>query len=130
MDTPMFIEANTYYAIQMNRGGSSQPYHTSLIRATYPHASNIDQEDIRFCSALSRDPVSCVNQVTSHLQTPASQRWPTSAASSRTNSIREHYTSLGKKPAESYQRDPLRQYAGKLKLRTFQKNHGLLPPRA
>ena len=77
MDTPMFIEANTSYAIQMNRGGSSQPYHTSLIRATHPHASNIDQEDVRFCSAFSRDPVACVDQITTHLPIPPSHRWPT-----------------------------------------------------
>ncbi len=127
MDTPMFIEANTYYAIQMNRGGSSQPYHTSLIRANYPHASNVDQEDVRFCSALSRDPVACINQVTSHLQTPASQRWPTSAASAWTNSIREHYTSPEKKTVEFYQRQPLREFTGTVNLRNEQKNLGLLP---
>ncbi len=129
MDTPMFIEANTYYAIQMNRGGSSQPYHTSLIRASYPHASNVDQEDVRFCSALSRDSTGCIRQVTSHLQTPASQRWPTSATSTWTNSIREHYTPE-KKTVESYQRNPLRQYAGMVNLRTIQKNLNLLPPKA
>ena len=127
MVTPMFIEANTYYAIQMNRGGNSQPYHTSLIRSSYPHASNMDQENVRFCSALSRDPVSCVNQVTSHLKTPASQRWPTSAASTWTNSIREHYTPPANNPVESYQRQPLREYAGMVKLRTTQKNRGLFP---
>ena len=127
MDTPMFIEANTDYAIQMNRGGSSQPYHTSLIRSAYPHASNIDQEDVRFCSAFSRDPVACIDQVTSHLQTPASHRWPTSSESAWTKSVREHYVSpenLRKMP-ESYQRNLLRDYAGNYDLRHLQQDLGL-----
>ncbi len=126
MDTPMFIEANTDYAIQMNRGGSSQPYHTSLIRASYPHATNIDQENVRFCSAFSRDPVACVNQVTSHLMTPARHRWPTSRQSSWTSSVREHYTPLEKSQVESYQRDPLRNYTGNYNLKHLQQNLGLL----
>ena len=130
MDTPMFIEANTYYAIQMNRGGSSQPYHTSLIRPSYPHASNIDQEDVRFCSALSRDPVACINQGTSHLQTPSRQRWPTSATSTWTKSIREHYTPPENPLVESYQRDPLRHYVGNSNLRHLQNTLGLIPPLA
>ena len=136
----MFIEANTDYAIQMNRGGSSQPYHTSLIRSAYPHASNIAQEDVRFCSAFSRDPVACINQVTSHLQTPAAHRWPFSAESSWTRSVREHYgqpeklhwhasdKGVQKKTSESYQRNLLRDYAGNYNLRHLQQNLGLLPP--
>ncbi len=129
MDTPMFIEANTDYAIQMNRGGSSQPYHTSLIRSAYPHASNIDQEDVRFCSAFSRDPVACIDQTTMHLLTPASHRWPTSAGSSWTKSVREHYVPTKKLggPSESYQRDPLRNYAGNYDLRHLQQDRGLFP---
>ncbi len=129
MDTPMFIEANTDYAIQMNRGGSSQPYHTSLIRATHPHASNIDQEDVRFCSAFSRDPVACVDQITTHLPTPPSHRWPTSAETTWTKSVREHYVSPEKirRTPESYQRNLLRDYAGNYNLRHLQKKMKVLP---
>ncbi len=128
MDTPMFIEANTDYAIQMNRGGSSQPYHTSLIRASYPYATNNDQENVRLCSALSRDPVACVNQVTSHFTTPSRQRWPTSPQSAWTSSVREHYTPPAKPRTESYQRNPLRNYTGMYNLRHLQQKRGVLPP--
>ncbi len=132
MDTPMFIEANTSYAIQMNRGGSSQPYHTSLIRAAHPHASNTDQEDVRFCSAFSRDPVACIDQITSHLPTPPSRRWPTSSESAWTKSVREHYVASEKpgktrKTPESYQRNLLRDYAGNYNLRHLQKKMNVLP---
>lgn len=124
MDTPMFIEANTDYAIQMNRGGSSQPYHTSLIRSSYPYATDNDQENVRFCSAFSRDPVACVNQVTSHLNTPARHRWPTSPQSAWTSSVREHFHYPVR---ESYQREPLRDYTGMFNLRHLQKKRGDLP---
>ena len=125
----MFIETNTEYAIQMNRGGSSQPYHTSLNRASYPYATNVDQENIRVCSALSRDPIACINQVTSHLKTPANLRWPTSAQSTWTDSVLEQYTSPRKnRLVESYQRDPLRDYVSLSRLRHTQQKQGRLPP--
>ena len=127
MDTPMFVEANTEYAIQFNRGGSSQPYHTSLNRVSYPYATNIDQENIRVCSALSRDPIACIDQVTSHLKTPSNLRWPTSAQSTWTSSVQEQYTSpYNNRLVESYERDPLRDYVGTYNLEHLKKNEGLL----
>ena len=126
MDTPMFVEANTEYAIQFNRGGSSQPYHTSLNRVSYPYATNVDQENVRFCSALSRDPIACIDQVTSHLTTPPNLRWPTSPQSTWTSSVQEQYTSpYNNRLVESYERDPLRDYVGTYNLEHLKKNEGL-----
>ncbi len=90
MLTPMFVEANGSYAIQLNKGGSSQPYHTSLIPATHPGVTPAVQSDVRYCSALTRDPVACVNQATARLP-GAGPQWPTSVETTWTPSIREEY---------------------------------------
>ena len=87
----MFIESNGTYAIQMNPGGSSQPYHTGVNPGRYPTVTQAQQNDVRYCGALTRDPVACVKQVLGQLPVPPGGRGPTSASTKWTASVREEF---------------------------------------
>lgn len=109
----MFVESNAQYAIQLNRGGSSQPYHVALSPSSYRGVSPALQTQVRYCGSVTRDPVACVKQAVSTLPLPAATLWPHSDASTWTPSTREAYT-----------KEPLRGWIGE-----FEKNR-LLDPSA
>lgn len=111
MFSPMFIESNNQYAIQLNRGGSSQPYHVALSPSSFPEVSPAQKTQLRYCGSVTRDPVACVKQTVSQLPIPASTLWPRSHSSTWTPSTREEYT-----------KEPLRGWIGE-----FQKNRLLDP---
>ncbi len=138
MQTPMFIESNGAYAIQMNAGGSSQPYHTGVNPGTYPTVTQSQQDDVRYCAALTRDPVACVKQVLGQLPIPAGYRWPTSGSTTWTPSIREQYRFLRERGRplrtvkkkrnarrEHYMRQPLRAWIGEYQLSRLLNAQGL-----